>query len=33
MDRAVKSMLEVKGLRKVYEDASRTVEAIRDVSF
>jgi NitT/TauT family transport system ATP-binding protein len=26
-------MLEVKGLRKVYEDASRTVEAIRDVSF
>jgi NitT/TauT family transport system ATP-binding protein len=33
MDRAVNSMLEVKGLRKVYEDASRTVEAIRDVSF
>ncbi len=26
-------MLEVKGLRKVYEDTSRTVEAIRDVSF
>ena len=26
-------MLEVNGLRKVYEDASRTVEAIRDVSF
>ncbi len=33
MDRAVKPMLEVQGLRKVYEDASRTVEAIRDVSF
>jgi NitT/TauT family transport system ATP-binding protein len=33
MDRATKPMLEVKGLRKVYEDASRTVEAIRDVSF
>jgi len=33
MDRAVKPMLEVTGLRKVYEDASRTVEAIRDVSF
>ncbi|HJY18266.1 MAG TPA: ATP-binding cassette domain-containing protein, partial [Xanthobacteraceae bacterium] len=33
MDRAVKSTLEVKGLRKVYEDASRTVEAIRDVTF
>ena len=33
MDRAVKAMLEVQGLRKVYEDASRTVEAIRDVSF
>lgn len=26
-------MLEVNGLRKVYEDASRTVEAIRGVSF
>src|SRR5271170_4475383 len=33
MDRAVKPMLEVKGLRKVYADTSRTVEAIRDVSF
>jgi NitT/TauT family transport system ATP-binding protein len=33
MDRAIKPMLEVNGLRKVYEDASRTVEAIRDVSF
>jgi ABC-type glutathione transport system ATPase component len=33
MDRAGKPMLEVQGLRKVYEDASRTVEAIRDVSF
>ncbi len=29
----MKPMLEVKGLRKVYEDASRTVEAIRDVNF
>ena len=33
MDRAIKPMLEVRGLRKVYEDASRTVEAIRNVSF
>jgi NitT/TauT family transport system ATP-binding protein len=33
MDRAIKPMLEVNGLRKVYEDTSRTVEAIRDVSF
>ncbi len=33
MDRAIKAMLEVNGLRKVYEDASRTVEAVRDVSF
>jgi NitT/TauT family transport system ATP-binding protein len=33
MDRAKKPTLEVNGLRKVYEDASRTVEAIRDVSF
>jgi len=27
------AMLEVRRLRKVYEDASRTVEAIRDISF
>jgi NitT/TauT family transport system ATP-binding protein len=33
MDRAIKPMLEVNGLRKVYEDTSRTVEAIRDLSF
>ncbi len=33
MNRASTPMLEVKGLRKVYEGASRTVEAIRDVSF
>jgi NitT/TauT family transport system ATP-binding protein len=33
MDRAIKPTLEVNGLRKVYEDTSRTVEAIRDVSF
>jgi NitT/TauT family transport system ATP-binding protein len=33
MDRAIKPTLEVNGLRKVYEDTSRTVEAIRGVSF
>lgn len=33
MDRAATPMLAVEGLRKVYEDARRTVEAIRDVSF
>src|ERR1700739_3958102 len=33
MDRAIKPMLEVNGLHKVYEDTSRTVEAIRGVSF
>ena len=33
MVRAASAMLEVKRLRKVYEDSSRTVEAIRDVSF
>ncbi|HEY2530735.1 MAG TPA: ABC transporter ATP-binding protein [Xanthobacteraceae bacterium] len=33
MDRAATPMLAVQGLRKVYEDARRTVEAIRDVSF
>ncbi|MGB7076237.1 MAG: ABC transporter ATP-binding protein [Xanthobacteraceae bacterium] len=33
MDRATPPMLEVKHLRKVYEDSSRTIEAIRDVSF
>ena len=33
MQGAATPMLEVKRLRKIYEDASRTVEAIRDVSF
>jgi len=33
MVRAASAMLEVKHLRKVYTDSSRTVEAIRDVSF
>ena len=33
MVRAASPMLEVKHLRKVYADSSRTVEAIRDVSF
>jgi NitT/TauT family transport system ATP-binding protein len=33
MDRATLPMLEVKHLRKVYEDSSRTIEAIRDVNF
>src|ERR1700739_1382180 len=33
MDRAIKPMLEVNGLHKVYEDTSRTVEEIRGVSF
>ena len=33
MSRAATPILEVRRLRKVYEDPSRTVEAIRDVSF
>jgi len=33
MQGAATPMLEVNRLRKIYEDASRTVEAIRDVSF
>jgi NitT/TauT family transport system ATP-binding protein len=32
-DRATAPMLEVRKLRKVYDGASRTVEAIRDVNF
>ena len=33
MVRAASAMLDVKHLRKIYANSSRTVEAIRDVSF